>query len=168
MTPVLLPSDLQLIISRELEEGEWEFEHMMEVIERETAARELSAGALMQPMKRQGTSTKPPSTALSLVTGVSNQVTCAYCNQPHSSNSCQTVTNIEDRKCILRTTWHCFIYLKWCHVSQNCRSSSSRCNKCCTSICFSINSRAEHGNPKVLPTLLYFNYRSDQLIMCHY
>ena len=113
-----LPSEVRLIISRELEEGEWEFERMMEVIERETAARERSAGALMQPIKRQRTSIKPPPTALSLVTGVSNQVTCAYCNQPHSSNSCQTVSNIEDRKRILRTTGHCFN----CFKTASCQS----------------------------------------------
>ena len=38
LTPILiskLPTELRLIISRELKEGEWEFESMMEVVERE-------------------------------------------------------------------------------------------------------------------------------------
>ena len=153
LTPVLiskLPTELRLIISRELKEGEWEFESMMEVVEREVAARERSIGALSQQARKLGTSTKPPPTALSLVTGTSNQITCAYCNQPHTSNSCPTVTNPEERKRVLRTTGRCFICLKRHHISRNCRSSV-RCNNCRgrhhTSICTSSSSRTEPTNP---------------------
>ena len=119
LTPILiskLPTELRLIISRELKEGEWEFESMMGVVEREVAARERSIGVLTQA-KKQGTSTKPPPTALSLVTGASSQIACAYCNQSHTSNLCQTVTNVEERKRILRTTGRCFICLKRHHIS---------------------------------------------------
>ena len=40
-----LPPELHLIVSRELTEGEWDFELMMKIIEREVEARERSAGA---------------------------------------------------------------------------------------------------------------------------
>ena len=48
LTPVLiskLPTELRLIISRELKEGEWEFETMMEIVEREVAARVIHGSA---------------------------------------------------------------------------------------------------------------------------
>ena len=153
LSPVLiskLPTELRLIVSRELKEEEWGFEKMMEIVERELAARERSAGALPQHPRKQGAGAKPPPTALSLVTGSSNQVTCAYCDQPHLSNSCSTTTNPEERKRILRTTSRCFICLKRHHISRNCRSSI-RCNKCRerhhTSICTSSGPRAESSNP---------------------
>ena len=115
LIPVLiskLPTELHLIISRELKEGEWEFGTMMEIVEREVAARERSMGALTQQARKTGTSARPPPTVLSLVASASNQITCAYCNQSHTSNSCPTVTNPEERKRILRTTGCCFICLK--------------------------------------------------------
>ena len=47
-----LPPELHLIVSRELTEGEWDFELMMKIIEREVEARERSAGAsITQPKK---------------------------------------------------------------------------------------------------------------------
>ena len=63
------------------------------------------------------------------MTGASTQVSCAYCNSAHSSNSCQTVTDPEQRKRILRTTGRCFICLKRHHTSRNCQSSA-RYNNC--------------------------------------
>ena len=123
---------------------------MMEIVEREVVARERSMGALTQQARKTGTSARPPPTALSLVASASNQITCAYCNQSHTSNSCPTVTNPEERKRILRTTGRCFICLKRCHISRDCRSSG-RCSNCRgrhhTSICTTSSSRTEPGNP---------------------
>ena len=63
LTPVLiskLPTKLRLIISRELKEGEWEFGTMMEILEREVAARERFMGALTQQARKTDTSARPP------------------------------------------------------------------------------------------------------------
>ena len=64
-----LPPELRQIVSRELSEGEWDFELMMNIIEREVEARERSAGAsVAQPKKPLGR-TSP--TALSLMASAS-------------------------------------------------------------------------------------------------
>lgn len=141
-----LPAELRLIISRELNEAEWDLESMMRILEREVEARERSAGALPS----RNPVTKSPHTALSLMTGASIQVSCVYCSQPHSSTSCRTVTDLEERKCLLRTGGRCYVCLKRHHISRNCRSST-RCSHCRgrhhTSICSGSNSRAERGSP---------------------
>ena len=78
----------------------------------------------------------------------SAQVTCMYCDHPHSSNSFQTVTDPEERKQLLRTSGHCFICLRRNHIIQNCQSSA-RCSKCRgrhhTSICLNSHTRPVTG-----------------------
>ena len=108
-----LPMELRLIVSRELNESEWNFELIMQNFQREVEARERSAGASPQslPPRRPPTNRLPP-TAVSLMTGATAPVSCAYCNSAHSSNFCQVVTDPEERKCILLTTGRCFICLK--------------------------------------------------------
>lgn len=80
-----LPSDLRLIVSRRLPDDAWSLESMMETFRREIEAREHSAGARPSPMKKPPV--KPPSTALSLMTGALFQATCVYCDQPHPSGA---------------------------------------------------------------------------------
>ena len=45
-----LPAELRLIISRELGDGEWEFEALMVLFETELSARERSAGVAAEKM----------------------------------------------------------------------------------------------------------------------
>ena len=117
-------------MSRELNESNWNFEVMMQIFRREVEARERSAGASpLSQQPRKSLAAKSPPTATSLMTGASTQVSCAYCNNAHSSNSCRTVTDPEQKKRILRTTGQCFKCFKWHHISRNCRSSA-RCNNC--------------------------------------
>ena len=123
-----LPSELRLIVSRELREDEWDLETMMGVLQREVEARERSVGAASS-QTRKGTTTNPPPTALSLTTGSLTPITCAYCGQPHRSNACQTIKSPEERKRALRTSGRCYICLRRNHISRNCRSPA-RCNKC--------------------------------------
>ena len=76
----------------------------------QVAARECSVAApFTQPKKLLGRS---PPTALSLMASASAQVTCMYCDRPHSSNSCQTVTDLEERKRLLRASGRCFVCLR--------------------------------------------------------
>ena len=82
---------------------------------------------------------KIPPTALSLMAGASSvPPSCVYCSQAHSSGTCQTVSDPEGRKQILRTSERCFVCLRRNHLSRNCRSTG-RCAKCRgrhhTSIC---------------------------------
>ena len=141
LSPILmsrLPSDLRLIISRELSSDEWDVEVVMEIIQREIEARERSAGAMTSPGKKY-TSPRPPPTALSLTTGASPvPPSCVYCGQAHPSGTCQTISDPEERKQNLRRSGRCFVCLRRNHVSRNCRSAG-RCAQCGrrhhTSIC---------------------------------
>ena len=97
----------------------------MEIIARELEARERAA---------IGNSAKPPSrippTATALMTrGASTMVSCSYCRQLHSSNSCPVVTNITERKQVLKTSGRCFVCIKKHHISRDCRSTL-KCSKC--------------------------------------
>ena len=141
MSPILmsrLPSELRLIVSRELSEDEWDVEVVMEIVWREIEARERSAGAT-SPQGKKPTPSKLLLTALSLTAGASSVApSCVYCSQAHSSGTCQTVSDPEGRKQILRTSGRCFVCLRCNHLSRNCRSTG-RCAKCRgrhhTSIC---------------------------------
>ena len=96
---------------------------------------------------RKGLGRSPP-TALSLMAGASARVTCVYCDHPHSSNSCQTVTDPKERKRLLRTSGRCFVCLRRHHISRNCRSPA-RCSRCRgrhhTSICSNSSTRLVTG-----------------------
>ena len=86
-----LPTELRLIISRELSEEEWEFESVLRIMEKEVVARERSVAA--KPVKRP--SDKLPSTAFALLTGTPGQVSCVYYNH---AESCPTVKSEGDSR----------------------------------------------------------------------
>ena len=101
LSPILisrLPSELRLIVSRELKGEEWDLERVREIFQREVEARERTAIASPpQPWKPQP-SRRPVPTALSLTTGTQAQVTCVYCGLSHPSDTCPTVRSPEERK----------------------------------------------------------------------
>lgn len=102
---------------------DWDLDAMMKVIEREVEARERSVRNQPPPPPRkfQGCG---PQTALSLMSGASPQANCVYCDQPHSSNSCRTITSAEARKKAHRTAGCCFVCLRKGHIIKNCRSTT--------------------------------------------
>ena len=76
-------------------------------------------------------------TTTSLVTG-DGQPKCSYCRQSHPSVSSSIVTDVAQRKNILKKAGRCFLCLKRHHLSRNCRSPVNcvRCNgRHHTSIC---------------------------------
>ena len=141
-----LPSELRLIISRELKEGDWDLDSMMKIIEREVEARERSAGGLPPPLRKAPA--RPLPTALSLVAGATTQVSCVYCEQGHQSVSCTVVTDVNARKEALRRSGRCYVCLRRYHISRDCRSSGS-CSKCHgrhhVTICPRTNPRTGNG-----------------------
>lgn len=93
-------------------------------MEREVVAREQAGVSLAQP------SEKSVVTAFTLIAGSSpSSSTCCYCQPGHSSNKCKNVTDIEERRRILRKTGWCYVCLQRCHVSRSCRSTT-KCYKC--------------------------------------
>ena len=62
----------------------------------------------------------------------------AYCQHGHSSVSCSIVTDVAQRKHILKKAGRCFVYPERDHLSPNCHSpiNCAHCNGCHhTSIC---------------------------------
>ena len=132
LSPVLLnklPTDLRLIVSREISEEDWNLDSLLKVMEREIEARERVGTSRSQPPRM---SERDSPTATTLVTGAtctSNSPLCCYCQQAHSSNNCKAVTRVEERKQILMKNGRCFTCLRKGHVSRACRSSN-KCYKC--------------------------------------
>ena len=116
-----LPPEMRLIVSREMDEEDWDLKKMMEVMEREIRARERS-GIPPPQQKTPQRSTSIPPTASSLLTGVTSQFTCVYCSGPHPSSSCSTMKEIETHKQILRSSGRCYVCLRRNYISRRCRS----------------------------------------------
>ena len=127
-----LPQELRLIVSREVGEAEWRIDQIMTIIEREISARERAFTPSNSQLRGSGL---PTATALVTSDG---QPKCSYCRQGHPSVSCTTVTDLGQRKAILKRTGRCFVCLKRHHLSRDCRSPI-RCARCKgrhhTSIC---------------------------------
>ena len=132
LSPVLLnklPSEMRLIVSREVPEKEWGLDALMKVMGKEVEARERIAMNSSQTQQRR-TSDRSPSTAATLVSGASpSNPSCCYCQQAHSSSSCGVVTSIDSRKQILKRSGRCFSCLRRGHISRECRSVN-KCPKC--------------------------------------
>ena len=119
-----LPQELRLIVSREVGEAEWRIDEIMTIVEREISARERA----FVPSNGQSRGVGLP-TATALVAG-GGQPKCCYCRQGHSSTSCTTITDVVQRKTILKKAGRCFVCLKRHHLSRDCRSpiKCARCN----------------------------------------
>ena len=76
-----------------------------------------------QPFWRNKPHWKGPPSASSLFPKSDSQSTCTYCKQPHSSNSCETVSNAQARKDILEKTGRCYVYLKKDYLSRECKAN---------------------------------------------
>ena len=123
-----LPSEIQLRVARENNEGVWELSQLMETICVEVKAREASESTKVT----MGRSLPPASggladtTASSLVVG-NHKIQCVYCKQNHFSASCDSVKGAQDRKAVLKEGRY-FVCLKTNHRAQNC-DSSKKCRR---------------------------------------
>ena len=118
-----LPSDLQLIISRHSSEPHQDLIPLLKAIEEEIEARER-----VQPKphlsQQRRTSEQQLPTATTLVSNtVPSVVSCCYCQQPHPSGTCTTVTQVDARRQILKRSGRCFCCLKRGHLGRDCRST---------------------------------------------
>ena len=109
-----LPQELRLIISREIRHEEWEIGQLMEIIEREIDAQERASSLVTQPRS----SIRDLPTVTSIASSDSCTPRCCYCKQSHSSTSCRTVTDVAQRKQILKKTGRCYVCFKRYHMSQ--------------------------------------------------
>ena len=127
-----LPQELRLIISREIGDEERRIDEIMTIVEGEISTRERAFSSSSGKSRGSGLPT-----AATLLTSDS-QPKCSYCRQSHSSSSCTVITDIAQRKAILKRAGRCFMCLKRHHLIRDCRSPArfSRCNgRHHTSIC---------------------------------
>ena len=117
-----LPEDLKLIVSREIGDAEWTVDQLMTIVENEISARERAFSTI------GGSQGSVISTTATFIAG-DGQPKCCYCRQGHSSSSCTVITDITQRKSILKRTGRCFVCLRRHHLSKNCRSSA-KCAHC--------------------------------------
>ena len=116
LCPVLLTklrAELQLTISRNVAEVDWNLDSLMGAIEEEIIARErIDVSTVRQPTPRREGRTPP--TVTTLVSGNTLGVTvpCCYCNQFHAPTNCDAVIEVEARKQLLQKSGRCFLCLK--------------------------------------------------------
>ena len=123
-----LPSEIRIIITRELSGGSWDIERMMRIVHREVDARERSAASTNPPIKRPHQRGLPTAAAL-LTKSRPSGPSCVYCDRNHPSSFCATLTNVDERKEVLRKAGRCYLCLRKHHLSRNCRSSNN-CSRC--------------------------------------
>jgi len=76
----------------------------MTILEREISARER---ALIIGNAPNG---PPLQTTAAFIAG-DGQPKCAYCRQGHLSSSCNTISDVTQRKAILKQTGHCSLFV---------------------------------------------------------
>ena len=101
----------------------WDLDRMVEVIEIELKVGERAIFSL----PRKTGSGRPLPTAASFMTPT--HLSCVYCGQRHTSNSCSVVSSAESKKQSLRRSGQCFTCLRRNHIIRNCHSST-RCIHC--------------------------------------
>ena len=146
LTSVLLsklPQELRLIVTRKITEDELNLDALLKEVEQEIEARERAQSTQATPNQQPKKPYRESQhTAATLLTGNSS-ASCCYCQQTHSADNCTVVSQVEDRKQILRKSGRCFVCLRRGHISRECRSRSmcSNCNgRHHTSVCSNASS----------------------------
>ena len=142
LTPIIMskiPPEMRLLVSRQLKD-EWDLDGTLKILGEELSLREKCAYAPinatsgfngMQATKTK-TKTTPESTTATFMVENENVVAksnnsvpfCLFCGKQHYSSSCNSITNPDTRKRILREKKRCFVCLRAGHISRNCRSNS--------------------------------------------
>ena len=94
--------------------------------------KESNRGTLSVENKRPNYGKNNPPTVAALYTseGPGNTPDCTYCRGKHPSADCHVVTNLQERKNILRRAGRCFRCLRRSgHIARDCKASV-RCYKC--------------------------------------
>ena len=142
LSPVLLtklPPELRLIVSRRISSTDLNMDNLLETFEEELVGRErASSSRTSHTPPRRSQARQQSSALLTKAQEAGSGPICCYCQQPHTSADCITVSNITARKQILRSSGRCFNCLHKGHIGHTCRLLS-RCQRCSghhhTSIC---------------------------------
>ena len=97
-----LPSEIRIIISRELTGDKRSMEEVMKIVSREVTARERSGLSNYNPshhLKKQFPPHRNPPSALTFFTNNQGVPTCVYCEKEHRSTKCTVAKSIKERSC---------------------------------------------------------------------
>ncbi len=122
-----LPVELRLIVSRAVDEEDWNLDMLLKQFKREIEARERATLSTSQ-VPKQPARNPPSNGSTATFFFPSSTPQCNYCQKAHFSNECGTVSIPTEKKQILWRSGRCFICLNMFHVSKDCHSSN-RCRK---------------------------------------
>ena len=127
-------------MTRKITEDELNLDALLKEVEQEIEARERAQATQATPNQQPKKPYRESQhTAATLLTGNSS-ASCCYCQQTHSADNCTVVSQVEDRKQILRKSGRCFVCLRRGHISRS-RSKCSNCNgRHHTSVCSNASS----------------------------
>ena len=129
-----LPPEIRVHVARNTTEDVWDIESILSVIQNEIEAREIS-----EKIKAMATITEPkrpqfpknPTIGSFVVESTPPLPTpaCVYCSEMHFSASCHKITDINDRKTILKRDKRCFTCLRKRHNAEQCDKSCRKCKR---------------------------------------
>ena len=147
-----LPPEIRVHVARNTTQDVWDIESILNVIQNEIEAREISEK--VKAMSSNSETKRPPfqkktdypTEGAFLVDSKQQLQTpkCVYCSGIHFSASCESVTDINARKTVLKRDRRCFTCLRKGHNSEQCDKTCRRCNsgKHHQSICFELNTNS--------------------------
>ena len=101
-----------------MKDKQWDLDELMSIVEGEIEARERAAVTIANLYKTLVRVT-PPTAAALMAGGGASGVSYCFCRQSHTSASCSIVTDVAERKLLLRrsgsrsTTWAVTAGLAW-------------------------------------------------------
>ena len=107
LSPVILaklPPDLRLIVSRRVSDSHLDMDLLLATFEEELTARERANPNPQFAKRSQERTHHTASTLLSSLRDPHADPRCSYCQQPHSSANCSSVTDVAARKQILKNS----------------------------------------------------------------
>lgn len=149
-----LPPNMRLIISRAIDQPEWDLDVVLKAFDSEIEARERcepigtnpsDSFTPKKPLSSQTNKGKDAPTGATLTNQSEPPVSCTFCKQSHPSASCGTVTDISARRNLLKQQGRCFVCLRRNHLARNC-SPNKVCRICSGKHHMSICENASRGS----------------------
>ena len=133
-----LSPSMRLIISRAIDQPEWDLDILLKAFDSEIEARERCEPigtnpsdffTPKRPFPSQTNKGKEVPTGATLTNQSEQPVSCTFCKQSHTSARCGIVTDISARRNLLNQQGRCFVCLRRNHMARNC-SPSKVCHIC--------------------------------------
>ena len=133
-----LPNYLRISVLQQKPSESWSMDEMLAILLKEIKIRESKpqqAREVDKPVRRES---RQVTTGSALVGNRAQRGECPFCLGHHKAESCQKITDIQERKNLLKKYMRCFSCLQRGHRIKDCQRKNS-CSKCQeshhTSIC---------------------------------